>query len=86
MDKDNHKGWIVDEEKTDESSLTANYNYYNCADREHSAMVKSDGCIHFNFGFDDERTYIHICELDQLIETFVLLRELGKKHFGEKWQ
>ena len=93
MDKGKHKGWIVDEEKSNEFGLFAQYNDHDCGDREHEVYVKSDGCVEIEVcgagSTDDDiagkKISLHFCELDGFIQTLQELRDSAKKHFGEKW-
>jgi len=66
----------------------------------YGAIVKWDGCIHFDAYANvpiHERTgdpkeehrelvdYIHICDIDDMIARLQDLREVAVSHFGEKW-
>lgn len=59
------------------------------------ASIKWDGCINLNrvhnvpLPVTDEHPqlvdYIHICELDDMIERLEELRDKAREHFGEDW-
>ncbi len=64
------------------------------------AALKSDGCIHLYHAGNDPfggeyggpgRTdhdcddYLHICDLNELIERLQALREKAREHFGDGW-
>jgi len=63
------------------------------------ADIRWDGCIHFNhagnipFGnkYKDRNngeacdSYYHICDIDELIERLITLRNEARNHFGEDW-
>lgn len=64
----------------------------------YGASVKFDGCIHFwtwangkGYGHECEdkcdccENYLHICDIDQMIEILQTLKKKAKEHFGEKW-
>lgn len=63
----------------------------------YTAAVKWDGCIHFNRYFNaphkegetrlehETDDYLHICDIDDLIERLQALKAEAKKHYGEKW-
>ncbi len=82
--------WIIDTVKSNESVLYVNYNDNDCADREHNAFVKSDGCIELGIceGVDSDGvqiTQVHLCELNDFIQALEELRDVAKKHFGGDW-
>ena len=69
-------------------------------ERGFKAMVKFDGCIHLNTSnivewddedeesvFNDENNsdYVHICDIDRMINFLTELREQAKLHFGSNW-
>lgn len=70
-------------------------------DRGHGfiAVAKFDGCIHLNHSNevcwedgeeekilqDDQTQYLHICDVDQMIDFLTKLREQAKSHFGQNW-
>jgi len=83
--------WIIDKKKTKEYWLEAN-------DPEgfYKAIVKWDGCTHFNdYGSVPRQTdpklkeqfeqYYHICDLRTLIERLQELYEIAKNHFQESY-
>ena len=88
--------WVIDKTKTKDFWL-------ELKDPEgwYKASVKWDGCIHFiqygnvSLPEDPERKsedccddYLHICNLDGLIERLCALREHSKEFFisrGRKW-
>lgn len=50
--------------------------------------LKWDGCIDYtvkNVMDESQGDYIHICDIDRAIEKLEALREIGIKHFGDKW-
>jgi hypothetical protein len=61
----------------------------------HYAVVKWDGCIHYNRYYnhpkqdqearpeDELSDYLHICDLDEEIERLRELKEHALAHFGE---
>jgi hypothetical protein len=51
------------------------------------ASVKSTGCIHFyqDYPADDDGEYLHICDIDDLIERLQELKVRAELHFGEDW-
>ncbi len=51
------------------------------------AFVKWDGCTHLWLGedSDEDPTYIHACDLDELIEALTALRDKAREHFGKDW-
>jgi hypothetical protein len=63
----------------------------------YTAEVKWDGCIHFYHYFNepfvrgerrndnDPEDYIHICDIDGLIEKLQLLKAAAVSHFGKDW-
>ena len=79
--------WEVVEEKTKEHWLEVK-------DPEgwYYAIVRFDGCIHFNRcynepeSFNDSMTnYLHICDIDEIINRLQELKKAALKHFGENW-
>ena len=64
--------------------------------RWYKASVKWDGCVHFNryyntpMSFEEDHKdgkdvdYMHICDLDQLIDRLTELRDKAKAYFTEK--
>lgn len=59
---------------------------------EYRANVKFDGCVHFNrdyhasTGGDEDTDYLHICDLDEVIDILTTVRMMAKEHFGDHWQ
>jgi hypothetical protein len=53
----------------------------------YKAVVKWDGCIHFNryYLYDPEPDYLHICDLDEFIQQLQELRDAALLHFGTPW-
>jgi hypothetical protein len=57
--------------------------------------IRFDGCIHIehwsngskhdNIIDNDDRDYLHICDLHGFIETLQQIESEAKKHFGDKW-
>jgi len=51
--------------------------------------VRSDGCIHlrryYNGGYD-EPDYLHICDIDEVIELLQAVKEKAEEHFGKEWK
>lgn len=50
--------------------------------------IRAEGCVHitsYSNGTKDEenRSYIHICELDDFIKTLQDIQLKAKEHFGE---
>lgn len=81
--------WTVVPEKTEEHWLEVR-------DPEGwwSASVKWDGCVHLNryapHPVDasrpgDEPDYLHICDLDEVIERLQAIKALALKHFKGNW-
>ena len=82
--------WAVVEELTEDHWLEV-------VDPEgyYEAVVKWDGCVHLYMhdspiGEDDEgedggTEYLHICELDELIDRLQALKEIALQHFKGNW-
>ena len=64
----------------------------------YSAAVKWDGCILFSRYYngvdymvdsademDKNTDILHICDIDELIESLTKLRDKAKEHFGKDW-
>lgn len=60
--------------------------------------ARFDGCVHIHDYNDNniengiveieagrKMVYMHICDLEKYIEDLQKVRELAKKHFGDKW-
>lgn len=62
----------------------------------HYAVVKWDGCIHFNRYYNtpkdeqekdsEDNDYLHICSVDDMINRLQALKEEAIKHFGNNWE
>lgn len=59
-----------------------------------TAGVKFDGCIHLHRYFNgswigadesDDVCYMHICDVDKMIDALTKIRAMAKEHFGEEW-
>lgn len=53
-----------------------------------SVDVRNDGCVHLRryYSVDDEDSdYIHICDLDAMIEKLQAVKAAALEHFGEDW-
>jgi len=69
------------------------YNHYQDGTHWVHAGIKVDGCIHlrkaYNMPFpqthEDNSDYIHICDIDEMIEQLMKLKEAALKHFGSDW-
>jgi len=85
--------WEIDSEKTKDHWL-------ELKDPEgwYSAVVKWDGCIHFNRYYNEPMDseyhkttdqanvdYIHICDVDDMIARLKALKETALEYFGEYW-
>lgn len=63
------------------------------------ASLRFDGCVHLNRYFngfdpdsktgpsskDNDTDYMHICDLDELIELLQQLKSEALEHFGKDW-
>jgi hypothetical protein len=57
--------------------------------------LKWDGCVDYRIGFNgvkasedntgENSQYIHICDIDEMIEKLQALKEYGKKHFNNEY-
>ena len=79
--------WKVDDGETQEHWLVLK----SVDSDEYRAVVKWDGCIHyesFSGGevTDDNREYIHYCNLNDEISRLMDLRRQARKHFGKDWE
>lgn len=53
-----------------------------------TADVRGDGCVNLRryYGADDEdNDYIHICDLDAMIEKLQAVKAAALEHFGDDW-
>ena len=58
----------------------------------YTADVRFDGCVHLRHCFNEPNSfessasdYIHICDLDEIIERLTALKKLALNHFGSNW-
>lgn len=85
--------WKVDKDNTKEHWLEL-----SDEDGSYHASVKWDGCIHFDryenipATIDPERkgpgccdSYIHICNVDDMIARLQALKQEALLHFGDGW-
>jgi len=89
--------WIEDPKgNKSEAWIDLIYNHYKDGMHWVHAGVKRDGCIHlrkaYNIPFpqtneeiEDNSDYIHICDIDEMIEQLTKLKEVALKHFGSDW-
>lgn len=89
--------WIEDPKgNKSEAWIDVIYNHYQDGMHWVHAGIKFDGCIHlrkaYNMPFpqaptemEDNSDYIHICDIDEMIEELLKLKEIALKHFGEDW-
>lgn len=85
------KLWEVSQEKTEDHWL-------EIKDPEgwYYAVVKWDGCIHFNRYYNapkdeqekdsEDNDYLHICSVDDMVKRLQALKEEAVKHFGDGWE
>lgn len=79
--------WKVNKEETEKHWLVLEsedaYDY-----PKYKAIVKWDGCIHFDqISYEEENSqYFHICDLNNLIKRLRLLKKEAIKHFGKEWK
>jgi hypothetical protein len=87
--------WGVDQQKTTDNWLELKGKILG-ADTWRSAQVRSDGCIHFNsyanlpLELSPDRKdpaccddYLHICDIDELIEDLKEIKRLALAHYKE---
>lgn len=89
--------WVIQKDKTKdhwlevngyEGSAVINPDHTETPLYSYQAICKWDGCVHFYQGLEDddvnEPEYIHICDLDQMIEALQELKKTGVKFFKDK--
>lgn len=89
--------WVVNQEKTEDHWLEL-HGKIEGGDTWRRACVKWDGCIHFDsfanvpLELSPDRkdpacvdSYIHICEIDEMIEDLQAIKKLALEHFKGEW-
>lgn len=87
--------WIEDPKgNKSEAWIDVIYNHYKDGSHWVHVGINFDGGVHlrkaYNTPFpqdkeDEMEDYIHICDIDEMIEQLLKLKEIALKHFGSDW-
>jgi hypothetical protein len=88
------RAWVIDEGNEYRQLDPKSERFYPVRDPDGwwSAVIREDGCVDLhrfhnepNDGDPDMTDYIHICDVNYLIERLQALVAVAQDHFGEDW-